>query len=133
MDELLDNDLQTLNENAPIITKAKAIFNFSKLSDDILAEKLQKFLLGKGYKLESGTTKDGIYGKGSKIGRILLGAFVKRFAWNITIEHKNEMASLTLFKQAKGYAGGLIGVNQVNKEFNVIVNSLKQFHINQES
>jgi len=35
---------------------------------------------------------------------------------------------LTFSKMAKGYAGGIIGVNQVKNEFTQIVNSLKHFY-----
>lgn len=133
MEEILDNNMTSTGVNAPVITKSEATYRFSKLSEDELATKLQSFLLKKGYKLEDGTSKNGLYGKGSKIMRILFGAFVKRFAWQITISTVNGMTQLVFFKQAKGYAGGVIGVSQVNTEFNSIVNSLSSFHEAQEA
>ena len=133
MEEVLDNDLNSIGSNAPIVTKDKAIFNFSKLSQTELTAKFGSFLGNKGYKLEEGEPHDGKYGKGSRIGRILLGAFIKRFAWRVTISPNEGMTELILFKEAKGYVGGAIGVSQVNKEFKSIVNSLTQFHLTQET
>jgi len=132
MEEILDNNMTSASDNAPIITKSEATYRFSKLSEDDLATKLQSFLLNKNYKLEEGTAKNGLYGKGSKVLRILFGAFVKRFAWQITISSVNGSTQLVFFKQAKGYVGGVIGVAQVNSEFNSIVNSLTAFHEGQE-
>mgnify|MGYP000157644900 CR=1 FL=1 len=133
MEELLDNDLNALNGNAPVITKDKGIFNFTHLTQDELAAKVENFLKTKGYKLEEGAANNGKYGKGSRVLRILFGAFVKRFAWKITVDPNGQLTQLIIGKEAKGYVGGAIGVHQVNKEFKSIVGSLTQFHVNQES
>ena len=133
MEEVLDNDLDKLNSNAPEIKKDTAIFKFSKLSQDELSGKLEAFLKKKGYNLESGTPQAGTYGKGNKVMRVLFGAFVKRYEWKVAVIPVEGYTELSINKSAKGYAGGVVGVSQVNTEFNSIVNSLTQFHAAQEA
>ncbi|MFT5818984.1 MAG: hypothetical protein ACI8ZM_000206 [Crocinitomix sp.] len=133
MEEVLDNDMSVEKTNAPIIDKSKGVFRFSKLTKDELAIKVETFLKKKGYKIEEGTMFDAKYGKGSRVGRILLGAFIKRFAWKVTVESDGNFSKLTFYKEASGMVGGVIGVSQVNKEFNAIIGSLGNFHAGQES
>lgn len=121
MDEVLDNDMKTLDATAPVITKDKAIFSFEGTTEEALASKINTLFTKDGYSLEEGTQLKGKYGKGSKIMRILLGAFVKRFAWEVTVSTQGGLTTATLYKETKGYAGGAIGVNQVKNEFNRLV------------
>jgi hypothetical protein len=133
MEEVLDNDMNVSSANAPIISKNSGVFKFSKLTKDELATKVETFLKGKGYKIEEGTPFKAKYGKGSRVGRILLGAFIKRFAWQVTVEADGDFSTLTFFKEASGAVGGIVGVNQVKNEFNSIIGSLKSFHAGQEA
>jgi len=120
--EILDKTLE------PVITKNDATFYFPSISEEDLGAKLEKYLLQKGDKIEAGTKTNATYGKGSQIMRILFGAFAKRFAWTVKIDSSMHGTTLTFSKMAKGYAGGIIGVNQVKNEFTQIVNSLKHFY-----
>ncbi len=133
MNEIIDEGMGLSLANPPVITKSQGVFRFSKLTREELATKVETFLHKKGYKLEEGTPYSGQYGKGSRAGRILLGAFIKRFAWSITINDEGGLTTLTFYKQASGMVGGIIGVSQVNKEFNSIINSLINFHKGIES
>ena len=121
MEEVLDQDLKNVDTKAPVVTKDKAIFSFEGTTEDEIASKVNNLFIKDGYSLEEGTQLKGKYGKGSKIMRILLGAFVKRFAWEVTISTQGGLTTATLYKETKGYAGGAIGVNQVNKEFKRLV------------
>jgi len=121
MEEVLDQDLKNVDTKAPVVTKDKAIFTFEGTTEDAIASKVNDLYIKDGYSLEEGTQLKGKYGKGSKIMRILLGAFVKRFAWEVTISTQGGLTTATLYKETKGYAGGAIGVNQVNKEFKRLV------------
>lgn len=132
-EEILDDGLNTVLGNEPVITKTKGTFKFLKMNVDEVADRFAVFMDKKGYKLEFGTKKDGRYGKGNQILRLLFGAFVKRFAWQVNISDEFGVTQLTFYKEAKGYAGGIIGVSQVNNEFNSIINSLKVFHASQEA
>jgi len=40
---------------------------------------VSKFFEAEGYKLESGSSTDGVYGTGSNLMRVLFGAFAKRY------------------------------------------------------
>lgn len=120
--EILDKTLE------PVITKNDATLYFSSISEEDIGPKLEKYLLQKGYKIEAGTKTNATYGKGSQIMRILFGAFAKRFVWTVKIDSSMHGTTLTFSKMAKGYAGGIIGVNQVKNEFTQIVNSLKHFY-----
>lgn len=126
--EVLDSDMKNDVSSDVIIEKHQATYHFKGMDQNALADKVQQYLLGKGYKLEEGTKVRGKYGKGSKIGRILLGAFIKRFCWEIQVDQSGEKARLKLIKDAKGYVGGIIGVNQVNNEFDLLSRSIKDWH-----
>lgn len=128
-EELLDDNMETAEAVSSVkIGADKAVFPFQSTNSDELAEKVQKFLSGLGYKLEEGNNKSGIYGKGSKILRILLGAFVKRFTWGVKIEESFGESVLTFTKNEKGYWGGLIGVTQVSSEYKKITSRLEAYH-----
>jgi len=121
MEEVLDNDLKNLDANAPVITKERAIFSFKETTEAEIASKINGLFLKDGYKLEEGTEMKGKYGKGSKIMRILFGAFVKRFAFEVSVTNEGGTIKATLYKETKGYAGGAIGVNQVKNEFKRLI------------
>ena len=121
MEEVLDNDLKNLDATAPVITKERAIFSFENTSEDAVASKINSLFLKDGYSLEEGSQLKVKYGKGSKIMRILLGAFVKRFAFEVSVTSEGGVTKATLYKETKGYAGGAIGVNQVKNEFKRLI------------
>lgn len=133
MEEVLDDGMNVSTSNTPVITGNSGVFRFSKLTKDELATKVETFLKKKGYKIEEGTPFNAKYGKGSRVGRILLGAFIKRFAWQVTVEADGGFSKLTFFKEASGMVGGIIGVSQVKSEFQSIIGSLKNFHAGQEA
>ncbi len=121
MEEVLDQDLKNVDTKAPVVTKDKAIYSFEGTTEEAIASKVHNLFTKDGYTIEEGTQLKGKYGKGSKVMRILFGAFVKRFAWEVTITTQGGLTTATLYKETKGYAGGAIGVNQVNKEFKRLV------------
>ena len=123
MEEVLDNDLKNLYAIAPVMTRDSATFTFQGTTPEDISSKINHLFVKDGYQLEEGTEMKGKYGKGSKIMRILLGAFVKRFAWNVTVTNEGGMTKAVLFKETKGYAGGAIGVNQVKNEFKRLISA----------
>ena len=126
MEEVLDQNI----DQDKSIGKDNATFRFKNTTVEELGAKVEKYLLGKGYKRESGSANDAIYGKGSKTLRILLGAFVKRFTWKVTVTANGEVTTLNFIKDEKGYWGGVIGVTQVTNEFKRITDALSNFHAN---
>lgn len=117
MTEVLDDNLIRTNNGKVVVEKNKTTFTFSNISVEELGKQIAEIFIGKGYKLEEGNNANGKYGKGSTILRVLFGAFAKRFCWQVIIDAEGRDAKLALIKDAKGYAGGVIGVNQVNNEF----------------
>lgn len=128
MVEVIDDHSVTAKIEAVVIEKSKAIFPFENISSDELAAKVKEILLEKGYKLEQGSPDNGKYGKGSQVLRVLFGAFAKRFCWEVKVQAEGNITRLILSKDAKGYAGGLIGVNQVNNEYKRLTDVLTSFH-----
>ncbi len=98
------------------------------MSTEQLAEVLGNTLTQRGYKLESGTNMIGTYGKGNKVLRILFGAFVKRFAFRVTITDQMGDTELNFKKEGKGMAGGAIGVAQVSNEYKRLIEVIENYH-----
>lgn len=122
-ENILDNAASSRDKSV-VIGKHVSTFVFQ----NELPVFIYTLLIKKGYKLEKGEKVHAIYGKGSKIGRAFLGAFVKRFAFSVEITFDNDVTYLTFAKHGKGYVGGAIGVAQVKKEYNSILSILKNYH-----
>lgn len=93
-----------------------------------LADKVQTMFMNDKYKLESGTKIEGIYGTGNAILRILFGAFVKRYKFQIKIYEEGENVKLEFSKAMSGFSGGAIGVSKLNKEIKKIIAKLKELN-----
>jgi len=126
MNEVIDDGTVGIGSRLVSQEKNKATFLFLRMSASKLATELNSVFVNEGYKLEFGTLEKGQYGKGNAALRILFGAFVKRFCWNFEILPEGGGSRLVFTKEAKGYAGGIIGVNQVNKEFKRVIELIKQ-------
>jgi len=132
MEEEILDDKKTTAGDSVTIEKSRALFLFKSVDQNKLGEDVKNLFIDNGYKLESGTPNNATYGKGSKVLRVLLGAFIKRFEWQIEITENGGMITLLFEKNAKGYMGGAIGVNQVNNEFKRYVEVLKTLHSNSQ-
>lgn len=88
---------------------------------------VDQFFEDEGYRLEKGDLGDGRYGKGNPILRLILGAFYPRYAFNVVVdEDSQQRVTITVERAESGYAGGLIGRNQVIKEEKRIVEALEE-------
>lgn len=119
-EEVLDNK-SIQNEKG----KHEAIFRYNGISASDLTQKTNELMLGQGYALEAGQPGNGVYGKGSKTMRFLLGAFSKRYAFRVLIEEEGSGTNLQFTKDGKGYMGGAVGVQQVKKEFARMVQEIE--------
>ncbi len=97
--------------------KDRIVFNITGTSKEELENKLNLFFTSQGYKLKSTVGETYTYTKGNRVMRILFGAFVKYHKQSVIIKHEGELFSVMLHKESSGMSGGLIGVNQVKKEF----------------
>jgi hypothetical protein len=92
-----------------------------------LSKNINDFFLFRKYKLKSGTLSNAIYEKGSYVARILFGAFVKYYKFNIIIQEEDEKKLLVhLLKGHSGFSGGLIGIAKLKKEFKLIIEALEK-------
>jgi len=128
IDENILDDNSTVLDKSVVIGKHEATFIFKNKSSDELGESIYELLVKKGYKLEDGSEVNATYGKGSKIGRLLLGAFIKRFVFSVKITNIEGATTLVFSKDGKGYMGGAIGVVQVKNEYNSIISILGEYH-----
>ena len=110
----------TLVKVRPI--EAGSIYLVTGTTMEQAEEFVDEFFDSEGYRLEKGELGDGRYGKGSPVLRLLLGAFYPRYAFNVAIdEGKGGNLEIMIARAETGYAGGLIGRNQVlNEEKRII-------------
>lgn len=109
-------------------SKTSSVFIFADANVQGLSQNVNSMFLNEGYKLEKGSIEDGIYGIGSTTMRILFGAFVKRFTFQIKVTDFEEKVRIELYKAMTGISGGAIGYAKMNKEFKRISAIIKQFH-----
>lgn len=91
-----------------------------------LSTKANSIFLAEKYKLEKGTAEDGVYGIGNTTMRILFGAFIKRYTFQIRITDLNGKTRIELHKAMTGISGGAIGYAKMIKEFKRISEKIKQ-------
>lgn len=90
---------------------------YAGISKNEFDQHVNDLLIKDGYKLNEGNPGDGVYSKGNRTMRILFGAFVKYYKFNIKSEEANDSdLKLTVVKTSSGMSGGVIGVNQVKQE-----------------
>lgn len=97
--------------------KDRVVYNITGTSKEELENKLNLFFTSEGYKLKSAEAETHTYTKGNRVLRILLGAFVKYHKQSVIVKNEGDLFSVMLHKDSSGMSGGLIGMNQVKKEF----------------
>jgi hypothetical protein len=107
--------------------KDKVIYNFTECSRAELDNKLNLFFSSEGYKLKKSDDNGWTYEKGNRIMRILFGAFVKYFKIYVGITQQNDLFSVVVKRDSSGMSGGLVGVNQVRKEFTRITEAFRTY------
>lgn len=94
------------------------------------AEKLgievAKVLASRGYELKEGNPQDGVFERGNRIIRLLLGAFHKYFKFGVRVEPgEGGILKVRVHKLTSGFSGGVIGMNQVKNELKGLAEALK--------
>ena len=98
-------------------SKSNFIHIYSGITKDDLDKKIYELLLSSGYKLKDGQFGNATYVKGNRALRILFGAFVKYYKFNImTSSNSSDELKVEVEKESSGMSGGLIGVSQVKNE-----------------
>jgi hypothetical protein len=105
----------------------RVIFNISGCTKEELDTKLNLFFNAEGYKLKSSEGEIRTFEKGNRTMRILLGAFSKYHKQSVTLKPNGNDFALMLHRDSTGISGGLIGMNQVKKEFSRLTDSFKAY------
>lgn len=107
--------------------KDRVVYNITGTSKEELENKLNLFFTAEGYKLKSAEGETHTYTKGNRVMRILFGAFVKYHKQSVIIKNQGDLFSVMLHKDSTGMSGGLIGMNQVKKEFARLSDAFKLY------
>lgn len=107
--------------------KDRTIFNMTDCTLPELENKLTLFLTAEGYVFKG--EKDGgkLYTKGNRVLRILFGAFFKYYSIQVAILSKDQLFSVQVLRNSSGFSGGVIGMNQVKKEFTRLIEAFKLY------
>jgi len=107
--------------------KDRTIYNITGCVKEELDNKLNLFFTAEGYKLKSTHGDNKTYEKGNRVMRILFGAFVKYHKVFVAVKNENELFSVMVQRNSTGISGGVIGMNQVRKEFERLTESFKTY------
>ena len=115
--------------NATVVDFAKdrVVYNFTNCTREELENKLNLFFTSEGYTPKSKEGETIAYTKGNRVLRLLLGAFVKYHRQLVVVKEDNNMFSVLLQKDSTDMSGGLIGMNQVKKEFARLAESFRTY------
>ncbi|MDU1889469.1 MAG: hypothetical protein E6767_02160 [Dysgonomonas sp.] len=93
------------------------VFIYKGATIETLQNDTEMLMISLGYKHLGG----GAFEKGSRALRLLFGAFCKYFKFNISFEQlEGDEVRMMLSKATTGVSGGIIGVNQVKNEFELL-------------
>ena len=110
--------------------KDRVIFNITGTTREEIENKLNLFFTSQGYTPKPVAGELHTYTKGSRIMRMLFGAFVKYHKQSVTLRNQGDLFSLMLAKESTGISGGLIGMNQATKEFARLSDAFKEYFSN---
>jgi len=108
--------------------KDRTMFSISGTTRSELDNKLHLFFTSEGYSIKS-EKEEGkkIYKKGNLVLRILFGAFAKYHQVLVVSQATGDNFSVLVQRDASGISGGLIGMNQVRKEFARLTDAFKVY------
>jgi hypothetical protein len=108
----------------------RVIYNASGATREELDNKLNLFFTSEGYKIKAASPEMKTYEKGNRVARLLLGAFVKYHKQSVNIKEEGGKFSVMLHRDSSGMSGGLIGMNQVKKEFARLTEAFRTYFAN---
>lgn len=91
-----------------------------------LASAAGDFFASRKYKLKSGSPESGVYERGNYVLRLLFGAFVAYYKFNVSINSSAGTSTLLLSKAHSGFSGGVIGMAKLKKEFKMVADGLER-------
>ncbi len=105
----------------------RVIYNFTGCTKEELENKMNLFFQSEGYWPKPSEGEIKIYERGSRALRIIFGAFSKYNKQSVTIKQEGDLISVMLHRDSTGMSGGLIGMNQVKKEFTRLAEAFKSY------
>ncbi|MCB0715424.1 MAG: hypothetical protein R2796_09390 [Chitinophagaceae bacterium] len=102
-------------------------YNFSDCTKEELENKMNLFFTAQGYKIKKSTPDTVTYEKGNRLLRILFGAFTKYHKQTVTLQQDGDHFAVSLHRDSSGMSGGVIGMNQVKKEFSRLSEEFKAY------
>lgn len=94
-------------------SEERFVYTYSGASQSELEKIIDSTMVSKGYK----HLGNGLYEKGNRMLRLLLGAMHKYFKFQVSLDASNpEEIKVGVKKATSGMSGGLIGMNQVKNE-----------------
>lgn len=100
-------------------------FAFQGCDPNAVAQAVDQYFLGSGYRLEGGGPGNATYGIGSDIMRILFGALARRYKFYVLVSSNGPQTTLRVEKAISGAMGGLIGHSAMKKECRRIFGELR--------
>ncbi len=107
-------------------TKESETRVFSGVAVEEIADKVALLMSTRGYRLESGTKVQGVYGRGSAGAHAIVGPLTRRQKYNITVIQDGENVALVVAKGMSGMGGGVLSARKVKKEFQAIIAGLQE-------
>jgi hypothetical protein len=107
--------------------KDRVIYNMTGCTREELENKINLFFTSEGYTPKAKDADNYTFTKGNRVLRLLFGAFVKYHKQSIVIKNEGALFSVMLHKDSSGMSGGLIGMNQVKKEFARLSDAFKEY------
>ena len=98
---------------------------YEKTTIDEVGQRLNSFFEGERYRLEKGTSQNGVYGTGNAFLRAICGALVKRYKFKVEIKVNDDNVRLSVRGAMSGFSGGLVGKSQMGRELKRITENIK--------
>lgn len=103
-------------------------YHFEGIDQDSIKAISDDFFLQRGFKNLGHFGNKTSYEKGSRIQRILLGAFVSYHKHELLYLPSENALTVKLLNGSSGMSGGLIGMNAVKSEYNRTAENLEVFY-----
>ena len=97
-------------------SKSGASYLFENIDLTSLATGVGSTFAAEGYILESGSSTDGVYGRGSAAMHSMVGGLSKRCKFKVNVAQESDKVRLTINKAMSGAMGGLLGKKKVDRE-----------------
>ncbi len=109
-------------------TKDTVVYHIIGASRAELDNSLTLFFSAENLRMVKDSADEKIFQKGSKIGRLLLGVFIKYFRLAVSVKQENDLFAVEVKRDMNLLAsGGLVGLNAARKEFDRLNEAFKNY------